>query len=49
MRATWSTDPPGGKTAINRMGFVGHDWARHGAAMSAAMVNARATHGEVSI
>src|SRR5258705_13970313 len=24
MRATWSTDPPGGKTAISLIGFTGH-------------------------
>jgi len=27
MRATWSTDPPGGNTAMIFTGFVGHVWA----------------------
>src|SRR5215212_3963923 len=28
MRATWSTDPPGGNGAMIRTGFAGHDCAK---------------------
>src|SRR5258706_12562541 len=40
MRATWSTDPPGGKTAISLIGFTGHKFCARAPGETAASIAA---------